>query len=79
MTIVLGFQGPETEGSLTLEQVEAVHLTPYTAYYYQFRVCKSNNTSPLGRTKTTPLPNDHVTNVSLAVYSCSNYRKHSWI
>ncbi|KAJ9666788.1 hypothetical protein H2201_003192 [Coniosporium apollinis] len=54
-------------------KVEAVHLRPYTAYYYQFRVCKSNNTSPLGRTKTTPRPSDHVTNVSLAVYSCSNY------
>ena len=36
-------------------------------------MCNSNNTSPLGRTKTTPKAEDDVTKVSLAIYSCSNY------
>ncbi|OCK95884.1 uncharacterized protein K441DRAFT_657864 [Cenococcum geophilum 1.58] len=54
-------------------KVEAGSLKPYTAYYYQFNVCNSNNVSPLGRTKTTPNPDDEVTNVGIAVYSCSNF------
>lgn len=54
-------------------KVEATNLTPWTRYYYQFNACGSNNTSPLGRTKTTPHPTDYVTNVGLAVYSCSNF------
>lgn len=54
-------------------QVEATNLEAYTTYYYQFNVCNSNNTSPVGRTKTTPNADDGVTKVSLAVYSCSNY------
>lgn len=48
-------------------------MAPYTRYYYQFSICQSNITSPLGRTKTTPAPEDHITSVSLAVYSCSNF------
>ena len=36
-------------------------------------MCNSNNTSPLGRTKTTPNKDDDVTEVGLAIYSCSNY------
>ncbi|KAL5116113.1 hypothetical protein ACEQ8H_006009 [Pleosporales sp. CAS-2024a] len=54
-------------------KVEAKNLTPFTTYYYQFAVCNSDNKSPVGRTKTTPNADDHVTSVGLAVYSCSNY------
>lgn len=54
-------------------QVEAKNLKPYTTYYYQFKVCNSENKSPLGRTKTTPDANDDVTKVSLAIFSCANY------
>jgi alkaline phosphatase D len=54
-------------------KVEAKKLEAYTNYYYQFNVCNSNNTSPIGRTKTTPNADDDVTKVGLAIYSCSNY------
>ena len=54
-------------------KVEATGLAPFTRYYYQFNVCGSDNKSPLGRTKTAPAPNDYVTEVGFAVYSCSNY------
>jgi alkaline phosphatase D len=55
-------------------QVEAKNLQPFTQYYYQFSVCgSSSNKSPLGRTKTSPGPDDDVSKVGLAVYSCSNY------
>lgn len=58
---------------LILVKVEANNLEPYTTYYYQFNVCNSQNNSPVGRTKTTPRANDDVTQIGLAVYSCSNY------
>jgi alkaline phosphatase D len=54
-------------------KVEAKKLRAYTTYYYQFTVCNSQNVSPLGRTKTTPDPDDNVTKVGIAVYSCSNF------
>ncbi|KAL7271554.1 hypothetical protein RUND412_005678 [Rhizina undulata] len=55
-------------------KVEATGLEPFTNYFYRFSICGSNNTSPVGRTKTIPLPDDEVKNgVTLAVYSCSNY------
>ncbi|KAJ4391262.1 hypothetical protein N0V93_004879 [Gnomoniopsis smithogilvyi] len=54
-------------------KVEANNLEPYTTYYYQFTVCDSSNKSPIGRTKTTPAADDDVTNIGIAVYSCSNY------
>ncbi|KAJ4288398.1 hypothetical protein N0V90_011633 [Kalmusia sp. IMI 367209] len=54
-------------------KVEAKNLEAYTNYYYQFNVCNSNNTSPVGRTKTTPDTDDDVTKIGLAIYSCSNY------
>ncbi|KAK1967333.1 PhoD-like phosphatase [Colletotrichum sublineola] len=55
-------------------KVEARKLAPFTVYYYQFSVCNSNNTSPVGRTKTIPAKGSKVdTPVKLAVYSCSNY------
>ncbi|KAI1799189.1 phosphodiesterase/alkaline phosphatase D precursor [Daldinia bambusicola] len=55
-------------------KVEAKKLKPFTTYYYQFNVCDSNNTSPVGRTKTIPSRCDEVSEpVRLAVYSCSNY------
>ena len=54
-------------------KIEAVGLSPFTNYYYRFRVCSSNNTSPIGRTKTTPAVSDTVSSVGLAIYSCSNF------
>lgn len=60
---------------LNPKQVEAKNLDPFTTYYYQFTVCDSENKSPLGRTKTSPAPDDDVTEIGLAVYSCSNFRK----
>lgn len=43
---------------------------------YQFNVCSSNNTSPLGRTKTIPAQDGKASvPIKLAVYSCSNYRE----
>lgn len=54
-------------------KVEATKLKPYTQYWYQFNVCNSNVSSLVGRTKTTPSPDDHVNGVNLAVYSCSNF------
>ena len=54
-------------------KVEATKLQPFTQYYYRFSVCNSTNYSPIGRTKTTPNPGDETAEVSVAVYSCSNY------
>ncbi|KAF1990111.1 phosphodiesterase/alkaline phosphatase D precursor [Aulographum hederae CBS 113979] len=54
-------------------KVEAGGLKPFTWYYYQFNVCDSDKKSMVGRTKTAPLPDDKVSSVKLAVYSCSNY------
>jgi hypothetical protein len=53
--------------------VEACGLQPYTTYYYQFSVCGTDLSSPVGRTKTAPDENDADTPVSMAVFSCSNY------
>lgn len=58
-------------------KVEASHLRPFTTYYYQFQVCNSYIKSPIGRTKTTPGPRDAIDSLSLAVYSCSNFRTSS--
>ncbi|KAK1760147.1 PhoD-like phosphatase-domain-containing protein [Echria macrotheca] len=55
-------------------KVEARRLKPFTTYYYQFNICDSNVTSPLGRTKTIPAKGKKVASpIKLAVYSCSNY------
>ena len=54
-------------------KIEAKKLKPFTYYYYQFSVCGSSKTSPVGRTKTAPEAHDKVTALRLAVYSCSNY------
>ena len=59
--------------ALTLSKVEATGLQPYTTYYYQFNVCGSSTSSPVGRTKTAPHEDDSSTPISLAVFSCSNY------
>ncbi|KAF5650289.1 alkaline phosphatase [Fusarium sp. NRRL 25303] len=53
--------------------VEAKGLKPLTTYNYQFTVCNSKNSSPLGRTKTAPRPDDDVSEINLAVFSCSAY------
>ena len=54
-------------------KVEATKLKPFTYYYYQFSVCNSDKKSRLGRTKTAPAATDKVTQLKLAVYSCSNF------
>ncbi|KAF5861407.1 hypothetical protein ETB97_000286 [Aspergillus alliaceus] len=54
-------------------KVEATGLKPFTTYWYQFQICNSNITSPIGRTKTAPGPDDATEEIKLAVYSCSNY------
>ena len=56
-------------------KVEATGLKAFTQYWYQFRSCDGSISSPIGRTKTTPGPNDEVKgNIRLAVYSCANHR-----
>nr|OQO28862.1 hypothetical protein B0A51_03444 [Rachicladosporium sp. CCFEE 5018] len=54
-------------------KVEAKGLKAFTQYWYQFRVCGSELVSPKGRTKTAPRANDDVSDIGLAVYSCSNF------
>ncbi|RBA20694.1 alkaline phosphatase [Fusarium proliferatum] len=39
----------------------------------EFTVCNSKNSSPLGKTKTAPRPDDDVSEINLAVFSCSAY------
>ncbi|KAG4270348.1 alkaline phosphatase [Fusarium proliferatum] len=39
----------------------------------KFTVCNSKNSSPLGKTKTAPRPDDDVSEINLAVFSCSAY------
>ena len=56
-------------------QVEATGLRPFTTYNYQFAVCGSDRTSPVGHTKTAPAEDADVGEIKLAVFSCSNYRK----
>ncbi len=50
-------------------KVDATGLRAGTTYYYRFRAY--NSVSPIGRTRT--LPTGSVTQVKLAVFSCSNY------
>ncbi|KKY29786.1 putative alkaline phosphatase-like protein [Diaporthe ampelina] len=54
-------------------KVEADGLQPWTTYNYQFTVCGSDNSSPIGRTKTSPASDADIDEVNLAVFSCSNY------
>ncbi|KAI0842132.1 PhoD-like phosphatase-domain-containing protein, partial [Hypoxylon sp. FL0890] len=54
-------------------KVEATGLQPFTIYNYQFTICGSNVTSPLGRTKTAPPADADVSELRFAVFSCSNY------
>ncbi|KAI2629696.1 PhoD-like phosphatase-domain-containing protein [Hypoxylon sp. NC1633] len=54
-------------------KVEATGLQPFTTYNYQFTICGSSKTSPVGRTKTAPLADADVPEVKFAVFSCSNY------
>lgn len=56
-------------------KVEAKGLRPFVSYNYMFTVCGSNNTSPVGRTKTAPSDDADLDEVKLAIFSCSNYRK----
>ncbi|KAI0851464.1 PhoD-like phosphatase-domain-containing protein [Daldinia vernicosa] len=54
-------------------KVEATGLQPFTTYNYQFTICGSSKTSPVGRTKTAPLADVDVPELRFAVFSCSNY------
>lgn len=54
-------------------KVEAGGLSPFTEYNYQFTICGSDKKSRIGKTKTTPDKNDSVSEVKLAVFSCSNF------
>ncbi|OTB18438.1 hypothetical protein K445DRAFT_55136 [Daldinia sp. EC12] len=54
-------------------KVEATGLQPFTTYNYQFTICGSEKTSPVGRTKTAPLADVDVPELRFAVFSCSNY------
>jgi alkaline phosphatase D len=54
-------------------KVEAKKLEPFTWYYYQFNVCNSDVKSPVGRTKTAPEEDQDVSEVGVAVFSCSNF------
>jgi alkaline phosphatase D len=58
-------------------KLEAGGLEPFTQYYYQFNVCGSSNFSPIGSAKTAPRPDDKLTQLKLAVYSCSNCKYYS--
>ncbi|KAL9030046.1 MAG: hypothetical protein Q9196_001782 [Gyalolechia fulgens] len=62
-----------TDGS----QVEATGLMPFTPYNYQFTVCGSDNTSPIGLTKTAPAYDADIDQLKFAVFSCANYRQSS--
>ena len=72
-TIKVGIRSRSIWHGTDSRQVEAKNLEPFQTYYYQFTVCGSNNKSPVGRTKTSPNEDDSVSNVGLAVFSCSNY------
>jgi phosphodiesterase/alkaline phosphatase D-like protein len=54
-------------------QNEAGGLAPFTTYYYQFTVCGTNSTSPVGRTMTAPAPENELSSLSLGVFSCANF------
>ncbi|RSM13171.1 hypothetical protein CEP52_002120 [Fusarium oligoseptatum] len=54
-------------------KVEVTELEPLTVYYYQFTICGSDTKSVVGRTKTAPTADDDVSDLSFAVFSCSNY------
>lgn len=53
--------------------MEAGSLRPFTTYYYQFTVCGTNTTSPIGKTKTAPAEDDDVSAISLGIFSCANF------
>ncbi len=70
------FQNLVTNGKTTISastdftlKIDAINLTPDTAYYYRF--ISGETTSPTGTARTLPLRD--VTAVKLAVMSCSNF------
>lgn len=48
-------------------------MSPFTTYFYQFQVCGTNITGPIGRTKTAPAEDDEVSEIGLGVFSCANH------
>lgn len=71
--VVSSGQGYTTSDIDYTVKVEATKLKPFTTYNYQFTICGSNITSPIGRTKTAPEANADLLELKLAVFSCSNY------
>lgn len=53
-------------------KTEATGLQPFTTYFYQFTVCDTNITSPVGRTKTIPAEDEEVA-LKLGVMSCAKF------
>ncbi|WP_370977928.1 alkaline phosphatase [Agaribacterium sp. ZY112] len=71
MNITHNGQSKVSEDSDFTLKVDAINLSPATDYYYRF---KSNGmTSITGHTKTLPETNTEVSQVKLALFSCSNY------
>ena len=74
MQIVVASGDTETQpkNDYTIK-VDATGLAPDTVYYYRFMVQSTNgeHVSPIGKTKT--LPTGDVSQVKMAVFSCSNY------
>lgn len=66
--VVSGSTVTSSEKDYTLK-VDALGLHPGTVYFYRFHVAASM--SQIGRTKT--LPDADITQIKLAVFSCSNY------
>ncbi len=61
--------GPDRDYTV---KVDPSGLSPKTTYYYRFETATA--TSPVGRTKTLPAPNDsEVNRLRIAFTSCSNY------
>ncbi|WP_096085980.1 alkaline phosphatase D family protein [Agaribacterium haliotis] len=52
-------------------KVDAIELSPATEYYYRF--LSNGKKSAVGRTKTLPAEGADVSQVKLAMFSCSNY------
>jgi alkaline phosphatase D len=61
---------------LTVAQVEARKLKPFTQYYYQWAYRPSGRGTPvfsrIGRTKTLPRANDDIRRIRLGHFGCSN-------
>ncbi len=69
-TIVSSGKTTTTKDTGFTAKVDATGLSPNTEYYYRF-IAANNSVSAVGRTRTLPVGN--VSEVKLAVFSCSDY------